>query len=208
METWEGTRWFGLSSAPYSNQNERFANRNRNEPSPEFSLTLPCSRIIHLLSGGNTSRTQTTFKITECTQTHIYTHVHTHIHIHAHAYIFLHLHAHAHNKIPINPSTHVYTHVHVHFCKIHVIMNRQGHNHNWNGNAMRLTRGRTDGCNNNTDTATSHHHSLHPPSSKELWCTKITFMHVTFHDGLTPQTNMQHFRRSHAGIGNHLCPRT
>ena len=30
-------------------------------------------------------------------------------------------------------------------------------------------------------------------------------IHVTFHNGFTPQTNIQHFTGSHTGIGNHLC---
>ena len=36
----------------------------------------------------------------------------------------------------------------------------------------------------------------------------VLFAHVTFHDGFTPQTNIQHFTKSHMGIGNQLCLRT
>ena len=43
-----------LSLAAKPKYNERFARRYRNEPSPDFSLTLPCSGIIHLLSGPGT----------------------------------------------------------------------------------------------------------------------------------------------------------
>ena len=57
-------RWFGLSLVAKHKYNERFARRYRNEPSPEFSPTLPCSSIIHILLGPDTSLTQTTFKIT------------------------------------------------------------------------------------------------------------------------------------------------
>ena len=47
-------RWFGMSFAPKPKYNERFARRYRNEPSPEFSLTLPCSGIIHQIAGVDT----------------------------------------------------------------------------------------------------------------------------------------------------------
>ena len=45
--------WFGESFASTPKCKERFPRRYRNEPSPEFSLTLPCSSMIHLLSGGS-----------------------------------------------------------------------------------------------------------------------------------------------------------
>ena len=65
---------------------------------------------------------------------------------------------------------------------------------------------------------TPHHTTPHhttPPSptliKHDKWNTGVRrtmFMHVTFHDGFTPQRNGQHFTGSHTGIGNQLCLRT
>ena len=49
-------------------------------------------------------------------------------------------------------------------------------------------------------------HIKHDKSNTGVRGTMIT--HVTFHDGFTTQTNMQHLTKSHTGIGNHLCLRT
>ena len=71
--------------------------------------------------------TQTTVKITECTQTHI--HTRTHVHTHTHAQI----------HTSKNPYIHIDIHLHVHIhLYIHVIMNHQGHNHSWSGSVMCL----------------------------------------------------------------------
>ena len=58
------TRWFVESIASIPKYNERFARRYRNEPSREFSLTLPCSGIIHLPSGPDTCAPPSTVNIT------------------------------------------------------------------------------------------------------------------------------------------------
>ena len=60
------------------------------------------------------------------------------------------------------------------------------------------------------------HRTTPPPPPPTLikhdkWNTgaqETMFMHVTFHNGLTPQTNIQHFTKSHTGIGNQLCLRS
>ena len=62
----------------------------------------------------------------------------------------------------------MYVHMYI-YVYIHVIMSRQGRNHSWIGSAMRLTRGRTDGCNNNTTTPSTHPHLTR---QMEHWCTK------------------------------------
>ena len=59
-------------------------------------------------------------------------------------------------------------------------------------------------CSNPSRTV-SPHHSTHPPTliKHDKWDTGVQrtmFMHVTFHDGFTPQT-------SDTGIGSHLCLR-
>ena len=81
------------------------------EPPPGSLLTLPFSRCVHHLSTPNTCLTQSTFKITECTQTHIDTHIHT---------------------CTLYTPIHVHIHIHIHI-DIHVIMNHQGHNNVRNG---------------------------------------------------------------------------
>ena len=48
-------RWFGLSFAPFSKNNERLERQDRHGPPPEFSLTLPFSSFVHHLSGPDTS---------------------------------------------------------------------------------------------------------------------------------------------------------
>ena len=163
-------RWFGLSFAPCSTRNERFVRRYRNEPSPKFSLTLPCSGIIHLLSGVNVSRTPTTFKITECTQTHTHTYS-----TYTYTYTYICFHTYMHMHISKYPCIHIsmYMYMHMYLCIhvfIHVILSRQA-------------KGRTT-------TPTPPHHAHHPPThppQSNKWNSGVQrtmFVHVTFYDGL------------------------
>ena len=78
--------------APLSKHNERFVRQYRHKSPTSSFLTLPFSRCVHHRSTPNTCLTQTNFKITECTQTHIQTHINTHIHYthidtHVHTYV-------------------------------------------------------------------------------------------------------------------------
>ena len=56
-----------------------------------------------------------------------------------------------------------------------------------------------------------HHTTTHPPTHPptlirhDKWYTGVQgtmFTHVTFHNGFTPQANIQHFTGSHTGIWN------
>ena len=79
---------------------------------------------VSLESPPTTRLTQTTLKITECTQTfsHTYTCTYTHVHMYTHIHY-----------------THMDTHVFIHkYIYTQVIINHQGHNHSWNGSVMCL----------------------------------------------------------------------
>ena len=136
MQRESAMRWYDLSFTCIPKYTERFARRYGNEPSPEFSLTLPCSSMIHPFFLVLTQVSlKPLFKITECTQTHMYTHVHIHTHTHTQTYLYIHIHLHAHAHINTfiypypctyaNTCTYTCTYVYVY---MHVIMH-QGHNH-------------------------------------------------------------------------------
>ena len=73
------TSWFDLSCPPKNRQ-------QRYEPPPGSLLTLPFSQCVHHRSSPKTCLAQTTFKITECTHTHVQTHKNTHVHVPVHIY--------------------------------------------------------------------------------------------------------------------------
>ena len=77
-------RWFGLSIAPFSKHNERFARQYRYEPPPGSLLTLPFSGCVdHPESPGSLVSLK---PLSRSRNVHIY--IYKEMHIHIHMYIF------------------------------------------------------------------------------------------------------------------------